>query len=94
MFVLQIEHPVPNYEGWKNAFESDPVGRQKGGVIRYTIFKTTDHPECVIVDLEFELQEQAEAFLESLKKLWVNVEGTVMNRPKARILEVMETHLY
>lgn len=94
MVVLQIEHPVPNYNGWKKAFESDPVGRQKCGVVRYTIFKTIDDPDYVIVDLEFALQKQAEIFLESLKKLWGTVEGTVMNRPKARILEVMETNEY
>ncbi|MGZ3854571.1 MAG: hypothetical protein ACXVBX_17375 [Flavisolibacter sp.] len=94
MVVLQIEHPVPNYDGWKKAFESDPVGRRQGGVVGYSIFKTTGAPQCVIVDLEFAVQEQAEAFLESLKKLWGTVEGTIMNSPKARILEVMETHIY
>ena len=28
MYILQIEHPVPNYEGWKKAFDSDPVNRK------------------------------------------------------------------
>jgi len=94
MFVLQIEHPVPNYDGWKKAFESDPVGRQEGGVVRYTIFKTTTTPQCVIVDLEFAVQAQAEVFLDSLRKLWGTVDGTIMNNPKARIFEVMETNVY
>ncbi len=25
MYMLRIEHPVPSYERWKNAFDSDPV---------------------------------------------------------------------
>jgi hypothetical protein len=29
MHMLRIEHPVASYEGWKRAFDSDPVGREK-----------------------------------------------------------------
>jgi hypothetical protein len=36
MYILRIEHPVPDFEGWKTAFDSDPVGREKSGV-RVTI---------------------------------------------------------
>jgi hypothetical protein len=35
MYVPHIEHPVPNFNGWKQAFDSDPVGRVKMGVRRY-----------------------------------------------------------
>jgi hypothetical protein len=94
MIILQIEHPVPNFEGWKKAFENDPVGREKGGVTRYRIYKKIDNPNYVVVDLEFAQQVQAETFLELLKKLWGTVEGTVMNRPHARILEIVETKEY
>jgi hypothetical protein len=38
VFILQIEHPVPNFEGWKAAFDSDPIGRERSGVRRYRIF--------------------------------------------------------
>jgi hypothetical protein len=24
--ILRIEHPVPDFDGWKKAFDSDPVG--------------------------------------------------------------------
>lgn len=34
MLILQIEHKVPNYEGWKKAFDSDPISRKKSGVKR------------------------------------------------------------
>ncbi len=45
MIILQIEHPVPDYAGWKNAFDSDPMGRKRSGVIRYKIFRQTDNPQ-------------------------------------------------
>gem|GEM_PF-3530213 len=34
MYILRIEHPVPNYTGWKQAFDSDPIGRKKMRVRR------------------------------------------------------------
>jgi len=39
MYVLRIEHPVPDYARWKKTFESDPVGRKKSGVRRYQILR-------------------------------------------------------
>jgi hypothetical protein len=35
MYILRTEHPVPDYDGWKKAFDSDPVGREKLGVRRH-----------------------------------------------------------
>ena len=25
--ILRIEHPVPDYDAWKEAFDSDPISR-------------------------------------------------------------------
>ena len=94
MLILQIEHPVPSFEGWKKAFETDPVGRQQGGVLRHKILRKIDDPNYVIIDLEFEKLSEAENFLSSLRKLWDRVEGTVMNSPQARIMEVVESREY
>lgn len=32
MPTLLIEHEVPNYDGWKKAFDSDPIDTKKLGV--------------------------------------------------------------
>ena len=53
MHILQIEHRVNDFDTWKQAFDSDPVGRQQGGVRRYRVLRPTDDPNHVIVDLEF-----------------------------------------
>jgi ribosomal protein L35AE/L33A len=94
MLILQIEHPVPNFDGWKKAFDNDPVGRQRGGVLRYKILRKIDDPNYVIIDLEFDKLSEAEDFLGSLRNLWNRVEGSVMNNPQARIIEVVESNEY
>lgn len=94
MVILQIEHPVPSFEGWKQAFDSDPVGRQKSGVRRYQILRPVDNPNYAIIELEFDTLEAAEALLAALLNLWKNVEGTVMVNPQYRIIEVVETKAY
>jgi hypothetical protein len=94
MIVLRIEHKVPNYDGWKKAFDSDPVGRKKSGVRHYHIYRPTDDPNYVIVDLAFDTLSDAEAMLAALRKLWNQVEGTVMTGPKTRILDIIESREY
>ena len=91
MYMLRIEHPVPNYDGWKKAFDNDPVGRQKLGVRRYQILRSMNDPNYVMIDLEFDTQQEAEALLAAMKVVWGRVEGTVMTNPKSRIVEVVET---
>ena len=91
MIILQIEHKVPGFEGWKKAFESDPINRKKSGVLHYSIFRPVDDPNYVIVDLEFDNLKNAEDCLELLKKLWGKVEGQVMMGPQTRILERLES---
>lgn len=90
MIVLQIEHLVPNFDGWKKVFESDPINRKKAGVRRYRIFRPVDNPNYVIIDLEFDNLQEAQEALAALQKLWQKVEGIVMNDPKTRILEIIE----
>ena len=94
MHILQIEHPVPNYEGWKKAFDSDPINRKQSGVRRYKIPRKTDNANYIIIDLEFDSLQEAEACHAALRKLWNRVEGTVMNNPQSRILEVVERKEY
>ena len=94
MIMLRIEHPVPNFESWKEAFDSDPVGRRKSGVRRYQILRAVDDPNYVLIDLEFDTTQQAEALLAAMRVVWGRVEGTIMTNPKARIVEIAETKTY
>jgi hypothetical protein len=91
MFILRIEHPVPDFDGWKKAFDSDPVGRKKMGVRRYRIFTAVDNPKYVMIDLEFDTANQAEALLAAMRAVWGRVEGKIMTNPQARIVEIVES---
>jgi hypothetical protein len=91
MVMLQIEHPVPSFEGWKQAFDSDPIGRKRLGVRRYRIMRPVDDPNYAMVELEFDTRPQAEGLLAELLKLWSRVEGTVMRNPQYRIVDVVES---
>ena len=90
MHVLRIEHPVPNFGGWKKAFDDDPVGRRQMGVRRYRVYQAADDPNYALVDLEFDSAQDAEKCLAALRGLWSRVQGSVMRDPKTRILSVVE----
>ena len=94
MYLLRIEHAVPNFEGWKQAFDSDPVGREKMGVRQYQILRAADDPNYVMIDLEFDTAEQAEALLNAMRAVWSRVEGKIMTNPKSRIVEKVEEKAY
>lgn len=95
MPILQIEHPVRDYESWKTAFDSDPIGRQQGGVRRYRVLRPVDDPSYVAVDLEFDTTDEAEAFLAALRGLWARAEAEgLMESPQARIVEAVERFEY
>jgi len=94
MYVLRIEHPVPDFAGWKKAFDGDPIGRERSGVRRYRVSRPIDDEKYVLVDLEFDTSAQAEALLAALRAVWGRVEGKVITSPRARIVEVVETREY
>jgi ribosomal protein L35AE/L33A len=91
MPILRIEHPVPDFDGWKQAFDSDPANRRQSGVRRYQILRSMDDPNYVMIDLEFDNKSEAEALLAAMREVWRRVEGTVMWNPQARIVETVES---
>jgi hypothetical protein len=95
MPILQIEHAVRDYDAWKQAFDSDPVGREQGGVRRYRVLRPTDDPNYVMVDLEFDTASEAEAFRTALRELWGRVGSDLgLQDPQARIVEAVESEGY
>lgn len=91
MPLLRIQHSVPNFEGWKRAFDSDPMDRKASGVRRYTVYLSAANPNFVMIDLEFESVAEAERLLERLRHLWAGPGGSVMKNPQAWIVEPVES---
>ena len=94
MIVLQIDHSVPDYSSWKKAFDVDPVNRKQSGVKRYRIFRQTDNPNYVIVELEFDKLNEAKELLAALQQVWKQIDGKIITGPKARIIEMIEQVQY
>jgi hypothetical protein len=94
MAILRIQHAVPNYENWKQAFDSDPVGRKQAGVRRHQILRPLDDPNFVMIDLEFDTRAEADALLAAMREVWGRVQGTIMVNPQARIVEAVEITEY
>jgi hypothetical protein len=94
-FMVRIEHPVGDFEAWKEAFDSDPVGRQRSGVRRYRILRPRDDPKFVMIDLEFDQAAEAEAFQSAMRELWSGAQAQrVMEDPRIRIVEVADSKEY
>ncbi len=96
MYILQIEHRIRDFDTWKAAFESDPAGREQGGVRRYRILQPIDDPNYVVIDLEFDSASEAEAFLATMHDVWQSrrVAPALIGSPQARIVERVESKEY
>lgn len=90
MPTLRIEHSVPDYDGWKRAFDSDPADRRGSGVRSYRVLRAVDDPNFVLIDLEFESREEAEAMLAKMRQVWAGDGQRVMRNPQARIVDTAE----
>ena len=91
MPILRIEHAVPDFNGWKRAFDDDPVDRKGSGVRRYHVLRSVDDPNYVMIDLEFDSLEDAEGLLNKMRRVWSGEGRNVMRNPHARIVDTVET---
>lgn len=90
MPIVRIEHSVTNFENWKQAFDRDPADRKGSGVRRYQILRPKDDLAFVMVDLEFDDLNQAEAFLRTMQRIWGGPGKSVMKNPRVRIADRVE----
>ncbi len=91
MPTLRIEHAVPSFAGWKQAFDSDPADRKGSGVRRYQVLRSVEDPNYVLIDLEFDTLEEAEELLNKMRRVWSGDGQRVMRNPQARIVETVES---
>ena len=101
--TLKIEHAIVDFETWKQAFERDPVGRERAGVRRYRVCRPLDDPRYVIIDLDFDGPAEAQAFLADLERVWSRADlspglarppGPAATRPRTRIVHEVDARTY
>jgi len=92
MTILQIEHPVSDFENWKAAFDGGERRRQAGRVRRYQVYRPINDPAFIAVDLEFDTRDDAERFELGLQDIWRSPEAARVlgGTPRSRIVEVVE----
>lgn len=78
MATLHIEHPITEFEVWSTAFDRFADVRQRAGVRTHRVQRPVDDPKYVVIDLDFDTVEAAEAFVVFLKS---NVWGNPGNSP-------------
>ena len=97
MHVLQIEHPISDFDTWKMAFDRVDERRQQSGVRRHQVLRPTDDPNYVIIELEFDDPSEAESLLAWLRsEVWSSQQAAPALRggPQTRIVEAVEVKEY
>jgi len=93
MYTLSIEHAISDFATWKSAFDRFADARAKGGVVGDRIRRPIDDPGHLIIDLDFQSRERAEAFRQFLSnEVWANREASpaLVGRPSTRLLEPVQ----
>jgi hypothetical protein len=90
MPTLRIQHSVPDFAGWKRAFDSDPADREGSGVRQYSVSRSVDDPNLVMIDLVFDSTDQARGLLTKMERIWIGPGKEVMRNPEAWIIDTVE----
>jgi hypothetical protein len=79
---MLAQFQVPDYEEWKQFFDSDPVGR-KDAAQGHRLFRGVDDPNQVFIGVAFASTDEAKSFRErllssgALDRVTVKLEPTV-----------------
>ena len=90
MPTLHIEHPITDYDTWAAAFDGFADARSRAGVRSHRLQRPVDDPNYIVIDLDFDTTDRAEAFLGFLKsQVWAVSENSpgLGGAPKTMILE-------
>jgi hypothetical protein len=90
MTTLRIEHRISNFEGWRKAFDSDPINRKQSGVKRDRIYRPRDNSNFIIIDLDFDNLDQAQGAKTAPEKIFPKIDGSLIFDAQLRILDVIE----
>ena len=90
MFTLSIEHAISDFPTWKQAFDRFAHARETAGVVSYRIRRLVDDPHHLVIELDFDAQEDADTFRRFLDSVvWTNRDASpaLIGTPTSRILE-------
>lgn len=94
MATLHIEHAITDFDTWTAAFERFADVRRDAGVRAHRVQRPVNNSRYVVIDLDFDTAEEAEAFLRFLNaKVWQTPENSpaLASTPQTMILEPAAT---
>jgi hypothetical protein len=94
MATLHIEHGITDLDTWLAAFGRFGEAREKAGVKAQRVHQPVDDDRYILVELDFDTAEQAEAFKGFLEtNVWSNPEASpgLDGTPRARVLNEVAT---
>lgn len=92
MPTLHIDHAISDLSTWRDAFDALQDVRRHAGVLQDLVRQPVDDPLRVIVDLDFDTIEHAEAFREFLvTTIWAmpTRSPALVGSPSAVILDTL-----
>lgn len=92
MATLHIEHPVTDFDLWREAFERFAELREQSGVRGQRVQQPIDDAHYVVIDLDFDTVREAEAFLDFLQtRVWSIRESSpaLDGAPQTKILQTV-----
>ena len=92
MASLHIEHPITDLNTWISAYTAFAGARRNAGAFKETVRQPDDDPRYIVVDLEFDTNEHAHAFLEFLRtNVWSSPESApaLAGTPDAKVLNTI-----
>ncbi|MFZ0218243.1 MAG: hypothetical protein WAM30_20090 [Candidatus Dormiibacterota bacterium] len=90
MTTLHIQHPITDFGTWESAFNRFADARRHPGVRAQRVQRPVDNPKFVVIDLDFDSTDAAQAFLGFLSThVWGNPESSpaLAGNPETMILE-------
>lgn len=90
MPTLHIEHAITDFTTWRAAFGRFVAARRNAGARDERVHQPIGDPHYVIVDLDFDTVDEANAFLQFLEAVvWSNPANApaLASSPRALVLE-------
>jgi hypothetical protein len=89
MTTLHIRHGITDFDTWATAYGKFADARRDGGVRSARVRRPVDDPAYVVIDLDFDTREAAEAFRRFLvSTVWVpGVSPALVGTPETMVLE-------
>lgn len=93
MTLLHIEHPITDYQTWRDAFDRFADARASAGVTDARVAQPINDDQYIVVDLRFSSRANATSFLEFLERhVWstsANSPG-LAGQPRTMVLDIVE----